>query len=111
VELLNVRVSQINECAFCLNLHRRLAIEAGEEDRRLVVLPAWRETELFSDEERAALGLVESITQLPSDLDRTYAEDVARAVLGDAAYSAVAWIAITMNTFNRISITSHHPVR
>lgn len=111
VELLNIRVSQINGCAFCLDLHRRRAVEAGESERRLVVLDAWAETSLFSEQERAALQLVESITRLPEPDERRYAEDEARAVLGEAAYSAVAWVAITMNAFNRISITSHHPVR
>ncbi len=111
VELVNLRVSQINGCAYCLDLHHRQAIEAGESERRLAVLSTWSETSLFSDQEQAALQLAESITQLPEPDERGYVEDLARAVLGDAAYSAVAWVAITMNAFNRISITSHHPVR
>lgn len=111
VELLNLRVSQVNGCAYCLDLHHRRAIEAGESERRIAVLDAWQETALFDERERAALQLVESITRLPDPLDRVYAEDEARAVLGEEAYSAVAWVAITMNAFNRISITSHHPVK
>jgi len=111
VELVNVRVSQVNGCAYCLDLHRRRAVEAGESERRLIVLDAWTETDLFDERERAALQLAEAITLLPESHERRYAEDEARAVLGDAAYSAVAWVAITMNAFNRISITSHHPVR
>lgn len=111
VELLNLRVSQINGCAYCLDLHHRRAIEAGESERRIAVLDAWQETALFDERERAALQLAESITRLPDPLDRLYAEDEARAVLGDEAYAAVAWVAITMNAFNRISITSHHPVK
>ncbi|MBM7519704.1 carboxymuconolactone decarboxylase family protein [Nocardioides nitrophenolicus] len=111
VELVNVRVSQINGCAYCLDLHRRRAVEAGESERRLIVLDAWAETALFSEQERAALQLAESITRLPEPDERRYAEDEARAVLGDEAYGALAWVAITMNAFNRISITSHHPVR
>lgn len=111
VELVNLRVSQINGCAYCLDLHHRQAIEAGESERRLAVLSTWSETSLFSDQEQAALQLAESITELPEPDERGYVEDLARAVLGDAAYSAVAWVAITMNAFNRISITSHHPVR
>ncbi|WP_341351098.1 hypothetical protein [Nocardioides convexus] len=75
------------------------------------MLDAWQETALFDERERAALQAAESITRLPDPLDRVYAEDQARAVLGDEAYSAVAWVAITMNAFNRISITSHHPVK
>ena len=111
VELVNLRVSQINGCAYCLDLHHKRAIDAGESERRIAVLPAWQEADLFTAQERAALELAESITRLPEPVERLYVEDMARAVLGDAAYSAVAWVAITMNAFNRISITSHHPVR
>ncbi|MBM0127199.1 carboxymuconolactone decarboxylase family protein [Pimelobacter simplex] len=111
VELVNLRVSQLNGCAYCLDLHHKLALEAGESERRIAVLPAWQETDLFTEQERAALELAEAITRLLEPVERLYVEDMARAVLGDQAYSAVAWIAITMNAFNRISITSHHPVR
>lgn len=111
VELVNMRVSQVNGCAYCLDLHRKRAIEAGESDRRLAVLSAWEDTDLFSEQEQAALQLAESITRLPEEAERRYAEDEARAVLGDEAFAAVAWVAVTMNAFNRISITSHHPVR
>ena len=111
VELVNLRVSQVNGCAYCLDLHHQRAIEAGESERRIAVLSAWQETDLFTAQERAALELAESITRLLEPVERLYVEDMARAVLGDAAFSAVAWVAITMNAFNRISITSHHPVR
>ncbi|MFD7682639.1 carboxymuconolactone decarboxylase family protein, partial [Streptomyces sp. NPDC060187] len=57
VELVNLRVSQINGCAFCLDVHTRAALRAGDSTRRLGVLAAWRETELFTDRERAALAL------------------------------------------------------
>lgn len=110
VELVNLRVSQINGCAFCLDLHHRRALAAGEEPRRLAVLGAWRETSLFSEAEQAALVLAESITRLPSHDERCRAEARARRVLGDEAYSVVAWVAVTINAFNRLSMTSHHPV-
>ena len=111
LELLNVRISQINGCAYCLDLHVRKAGEAGETPQRLAVLPAWRETALFTDKERAALGLVESITELGDERTREQAEATARACLTAAEFSAVSWVAVTMNAFNRVSITSHHPVR
>lgn len=111
LELLNVRISQINGCAYCLDLHVRRAGEAGETSQRLAVLPAWRETALFTDKERAALGLVESITELPDDRAREHAEAAARQCLTADEFSAVSWVAVTMNAFNRVSITSHHPVR
>lgn len=111
LELLNVRISQINGCAYCLDLHVRKASEAGETAQRLAVLPAWRDTALFTDRERAALALVESITELPDQQSREREEAFARECLSAEEYSAVSWLAVTMNAFNRVSITSHHPVR
>ncbi|GAA3680359.1 carboxymuconolactone decarboxylase family protein [Nocardioides ginsengisoli] len=111
VELVNMRVSQINGCAFCLDLHHRRAVRAGESERRLAVLDAWQETGLFTVQERAALALAESITRLPDADARRHTEEESRTVLGDDAFAAVAWVALTMNAFNRISMTSHHPVK
>ncbi|MGI9209209.1 MAG: carboxymuconolactone decarboxylase family protein [Rhodococcus sp. (in: high G+C Gram-positive bacteria)] len=111
VELVNIRVSQINGCAYCLDIHVREALKAGVSTTQLAVLSVWRDTELFTDVERAALTLAESVTVLPSsyEQDRDYAE--ARAHLTDDQLSAVAWVAITMNAFNRISIVSRHAPR
>jgi AhpD family alkylhydroperoxidase len=111
LELLNVRISQINGCAYCLDLHVRRAAEAGESPQRLAVLPAWRDTALFTDKERAALALVESITKLPDQQMREHTEATARKCLTAEEFSAISWVAVTMNAFNRVSITSHHPVR
>ncbi|MEH3154155.1 MAG: carboxymuconolactone decarboxylase family protein [Gordonia paraffinivorans] len=111
VELVNVRVSQINGCAFCLDLHSRRAIAAGETSNRLATLPAWRDTELFDDVERAALRLAEVVTTLPDHDTQEREYDRARAMLTDDQVSAVVWVAITINAFNRVSILSRHPVR
>jgi AhpD family alkylhydroperoxidase len=110
VELLRVRVSQLNGCAYCLDLHVREALEAGESVQRLAVLPAWRETALFTEKERAALALAESITDLPGHDVQGHEEAFAREHLSEEEFSAVSWLVITMNAFNRVSITSHHPV-
>ncbi|WP_299538007.1 carboxymuconolactone decarboxylase family protein [uncultured Streptomyces sp.] len=111
VELVNLRVSQINGCAYCLDVHTRAALREGETTRRLGVLAAWRDTELFTGRERAALALAEATTT-PADAvlqEGAYAD--ARAVLTDEEISAVVWVAITINAFNRVSIMSKHPVR
>ncbi|MFF9193759.1 carboxymuconolactone decarboxylase family protein [Streptomyces sp. SBR177] len=111
VELVNLRVSQLNGCAYCLDVHTRAALRAGETGRRLGVLAAWRDTELFTPRERAALALAEATTH-PADADaQERAYDEARAVLGEDELSAVIWVAITINAFNRVSILSKHPVR
>lgn len=111
VELLHVRISQINGCAFCLDLHVRDALEAGETPQRLAVLPAWRETALFTEKERAALALAEAVTDLPDHPSMEREEAYAREHLTVEEYSVVSWLAITMNAFNRVSVASHHPVR
>lgn len=111
IELLNVRISQINGCAYCLDMHVADAIEGGESTQRLAVLPAWRDTEVFADYERAALAVAESVTVLPDAGTRELEEAHAREHLTEEQYSAVSWLAIAMNAYNRVSITSQHPVR
>lgn len=108
VELVNLRVSQINGCHFCLDVHSRRARAAGETDRRLVVLRAWRETELFTEQERAALDFAEAVTELPPYEERVAREHAARAVLGEDLFAVVSWLAIAMGSFNRLSIISRH---
>jgi AhpD family alkylhydroperoxidase len=111
IELLNVRISQLNGCAYCLDMHVADALKGGESMQRIAVLPAWRDTALFDEMERAALALAESVTNLPDARTRALEDGYAREHLTAEQYSAVSWLAITMNAFNRVSITSQHPVR
>ncbi|MER7772351.1 carboxymuconolactone decarboxylase family protein [Kitasatospora sp. NPDC096140] len=111
VELVNLRVSQINGCAYCLNVHTRAALREGETTQRLGVLPAWRDTEVFDARERAALALAEATTSPADAVVQEAAYGVAREVFSEAEISAVVWVAITINSFNRVSIMSKHPVR
>ncbi|SFT08102.1 carboxymuconolactone decarboxylase family protein [Saccharopolyspora flava] len=111
LELVNIRASQLNGCAFCLDRHTRLALEAGETPERLGVLPAWRETELFTAEERAALELAEAVTLVAAQRPDQDTYDQVRKVLSDDQVSVITWAAITINAFNRVSILSGHPVR
>lgn len=110
-ELINVRVSQLNGCAFCLDMHVKLARRAGVTDRQLAVLTAWEETELFDDVECAALTVAEIAAELPDQVTRRSRLEAAREVLTDAQFSAVQWAAITIGTFNRLSILSEYPVQ
>ncbi|BCT77985.1 alkyl hydroperoxide reductase AhpD [Sinomonas cyclohexanicum] len=111
VELLSLRISQINRCTYCLDLHGRQAAEAGVPARKLNVLPAWREAGMFTVLERVALDIAEAITLLPDDDERAAILDRAHAELGDERFSALCWAAISMNAFNRLSIVSRHKVR
>jgi alkylhydroperoxidase family enzyme len=100
----------MNGCAYCLDLHTKAALHAGESPQRLGVLAAWRDTGLFTPSERAALALAEATTE-PTRADaQTAAYEVARRVLTDDQISAAIWVAITINAFNRVSIMSKHPV-
>ncbi|MGW0828138.1 carboxymuconolactone decarboxylase family protein [Streptomyces sp. NPDC002845] len=112
VELINLRVSQVNGCAYCLDRHTKAALRAGESAQRLGVLAAWQDTDLFTRSERAALALAEATTD-PTNADAqasAYEYEAARQVLTDDQISAAIWVAITMNAFNRVSIMSKHPV-
>ncbi|GAA1502725.1 carboxymuconolactone decarboxylase family protein [Streptomyces albidochromogenes] len=111
VELINLRVSQINRCAYCLDVHTRAALRAGESTRRLGVLSAWRDTGLFTERERAALLLAEATTEPADAAAQESAYEAARQTLTDDEISAAIWVAITINAFNRVSILSKHPVR
>lgn len=111
VELLNIRVSQLNGCAYCLDLHTGYAVEAGVSAQKLAVLPAWRETELFDDRERAALAIGEAVALLPDEETRLAELAVARAELTDEQYSALQWSAVAISAFNRVSVLSRHRVR
>ncbi len=108
--LLRLRASQINQCAFCIRLHTRDAITSGESSDRISVLPAWRETDYFDKKERAALAMVEEITlvsigQVP---DVVYQQAVSN--LSKEEISAIEWLAIVINAWNRIAISSRYPV-
>lgn len=110
LELVNVRVSQINRCAYCLDMHTEKAVQAGETTQRLGVLPAWREVPVFTDRERAALRLAEDVTLVADDHPTEQDSAVVREVLSDDEVSVLTWAAITINAFNRVSIMSGHPV-
>ncbi|WP_399341364.1 carboxymuconolactone decarboxylase family protein [Umezawaea sp. Da 62-37] len=111
VELVKIRASQVNGCAFCLDMHTADAIKQGENPRRIFVLDAWREVDLFSDEERAALELTEAVTRLSETRD--VPDDVydrATAVFTEPQYQALLWMIVVINAWNRLSVTSRAPL-
>ncbi|MEU7375953.1 carboxymuconolactone decarboxylase family protein [Streptomyces albidoflavus] len=111
IELVNLRVSQLNGCAYCLKTHTEAALRGGESTLRLGVLAAWRDTEVFTARERAALALAEATTAPADTRAREEAHTAAAGVLTEAEVSAVIWVAITINAFNRVSVMSGHPVK
>jgi AhpD family alkylhydroperoxidase len=107
LELVQLRASQINGCAFCLDMHTKDALANGERTDRLAVLPAWRESPGFSEQERAALALTEAITRIADQHVPAEVEDWARAVFDETTYAALVFAIILINGWNRLAITGH----
>ena len=105
-ELIKTRASQINKCAFCINMHTRDALALGEASQRLFLLDAWRETNLYTEKERAVLALTEAITSLANgDVPDDVYHD-ATAHLTPKELAAVIMAVVTINGWNRIAITT-----
>ncbi|HCQ54689.1 MAG: carboxymuconolactone decarboxylase family protein [Brevundimonas diminuta] len=111
LELVKIRVSQINGCAYCLHMHAADARKAGESEVRLYLLAAWRESSLFSPRERAALTWAESLTRI----EQTQASDADYAVL-KAQFTETEQVNLTfaigaINVWNRLAVgfRSAHP--
>jgi len=105
LELIKMRASQINGCAFCLNMHAADARKIGETEQRLYLLNAWRETTLFTEEEKAVLALTEEVTRISNHVsDETY--NSAASFFDEQALSQIIMAIITINAWNRIAITS-----
>ncbi|MDB5993805.1 MAG: alkylhydroperoxidase AhpD core domain protein [Pseudomonas sp.] len=104
IELVKLRASQINGCAFCIDMHTADAIKGGETTRRLFGVSAWRETPFFSDRERAALAWTESLTLI----SQTHAEDedyeLAAAQFSPKELVDLTVAITTINAWNRLAI-------
>lgn len=109
-ELIKTRASQINGCAYCINMHVRDAMKYGETAQRLFLLDAWRETELFSEKERAVLALTEAMTVIANGPVSDEIYDAAKAYLTDKEMAAVIMSVVAINGWNRIAITSRTPL-
>jgi AhpD family alkylhydroperoxidase len=103
--LIKIRASQINGCAYCINMHTKEARAAGETEQRIYLLNAWREADLFTAEEKAILALTEEVTLISDHVsDKTYNE---ATTFFDEHYLAKIIIAIiAINSWNRIAITT-----
>jgi AhpD family alkylhydroperoxidase len=111
VELVKIRISQLNGCTLCLHMHSRKALKMGETRERIAALPTWREADNFGESERAALHLAESITNISPG--RINDQDYAAACLSltEDQISAVSWLAAVMNALNRVALTSRYSLR
>jgi AhpD family alkylhydroperoxidase len=103
--LVKIRASQINGCAFCLDMHWKDARAAGETEERLYMLEAWRESPLYDDRERAALELCEAMTLITDGHVPDEVWEDARSEFDDGELANLVFAIAAINTWNRLNIT------
>lgn len=110
-ELIKIRASQINGCAFCLNMHTKDAIKYGETPQRIFLLNAWRDAkELFTEEEQIILQITEEVTLINKKglSEETYQK--AKIIFDESQLADIIMAAIVINMWNRIAISTHMPI-
>jgi len=105
-ELVRIRASQINGCAYCVDMHTKDARLVGETDQRLYSLPIWRETPFFSERERAALALTETVTLLAADHVPILAYEATAAHFTADEMAALISLIVAINAWNTIAVTT-----
>uniref|UniRef100_A0AAU2V030 Carboxymuconolactone decarboxylase family protein n=1 Tax=Streptomyces sp. NBC_00003 TaxID=2903608 RepID=A0AAU2V030_9ACTN len=106
LELVRSRVSQLNGCAYCVDLHTRDARTAGETEQRLYALPVWRETPFFTDRERAALERAEAATSLTEGPVTNEVYGRAAAEFTEVELAELIWTITVINAWNRLGATA-----
>ena len=104
--LIEIRASQINGCAFCLDMHWKDAVAAGETEERLYMLSAWRESPLYNERERAALELCEAMTEIARSGVPDEVWERAAAAFNSEELGQVVFAVAVINTWNRLQITT-----
>jgi len=105
IELVKIRVSQINGCAYCLDMHTKDARAEGETEQRIYTLPAWRETPFFTEREQAALAWAEAVTLVSETHVPDDVYEQARAHFSDEELVNLTMVVVTINGWNRLSIS------
>jgi AhpD family alkylhydroperoxidase len=105
IELVKTRASQINGCAFCINMHTEDARKHGESEQRLYLLNAWRESPVYTDRERAALAWTEAVTLISETHAPDGIYDEVRAQFSEAETVNLTMLIATINAWNRIAIS------
>jgi AhpD family alkylhydroperoxidase len=105
-ELIRIRASQLNGCAYCIDMHTKDARAIGETEQRLYALPAWRETPYFTGRERAALAFTESVTLLAGEHIPARDYDAAAAVFRPDEVAALVSLIVAINAWNAISVAT-----
>lgn len=110
LELVKMRASQINGCAYCIDMHSKDARALGESEQRLYALNAWRETPFYTERERAALALTEAATRIADGHVSDAIYDEARQHFDEEELVNLMLAIVTINGWNRIAITFQSPV-
>lgn len=105
-ELIKIRASQINGCAYCINMHTRDARKLGETEQRIYLLNSWRETNLYSEEERAILAMTEEITLIQKNHLSQETYDSVKKLFDDTYIASVIMMITLINAWNRIAIST-----
>lgn len=105
-ELIRIRASQINGCAYCIDMHTKDARAIGETEQRIYSLPAWRETPFFDARERAALAFTESVTLIAQDHVPTEDYDAVAAEFNPDEVAALVSLIVTINAWNAIGVST-----
>lgn len=108
-EMVKLRASMVNGCAYCVDMHSTDLLAAGEDVRRVVAVSAWRESTFFSDEERAALDLTDAVTRLGEGGVSDEVWDAARSHFDDTELAHLLLAIAVINVWNRTAITTHVP--
>jgi len=104
LDLIKVRVSQMNGCAYCLHLHRQDLIKQGEKEERLLLLDAWRDSQLYTQRERAALAWAEALTQVAASHAPDAVYEEAQSAFSDDELLALSIGVAMINAWNRLAI-------
>src|SRR5271154_1245431 len=105
-ELVRIRASQINGCAYCIDMHSKDARAIGETEQRLYALSAWRETRFFSERERAALAFTESVTLVAVDHVPTEAYEAVAEHFSEGEVAALLGLIVTINAWNGLAVST-----
>ena len=110
IELVKLRASQMNGCAYCLDMHTKDARAAGEAEQRLYVLDAWREAPFYSPRERAALAWTEAVTRLGDEAVPDALYDETRRHFSEKELVDLNWVVVAINAWNRLAIPFRYEV-
>ena len=105
-ELVRIRASQINGCAYCIDMHTKDSRAIGETEQRLFALPAWRETPFFDERERAALAFTEQVTLLAADHVPAAAYEAVAARFSPGEVAALVSLIVMINAWNAVGVST-----